>query len=387
MLIDSNASLKEVVGVCLKQTAVALDTEFFWERTYYPKLGLIQIGLQDETTWLVDVPRISDFSPLAELLNHDGVTKVLHDALQDLVILHRCTGGKPRRIFDTRLASGFVGFGSTLSLRDVINKTLGIDIPKDQTRSDWLKRPLSDKQIAYARDDVRYLVRVSDLLQAKITASGRDHWLKEEMLTYEQSANFEQVDALDLMQKIKGRGRVKYQDLGLLSRLALHRDQLAQKLDRPRSHVISDEALVDMAVHKPSTLDQLRRIEGASDRVLARDGENLLALINSKNVDVDDLKIKATSESEGQSACVDFLMACIKGCALNENIDPALVATRAQVSEAVRFRSRSQDHPQRLFSGWRNEFIGEDIQKILKGEISARIDPQLKLPILLKREA
>ncbi len=153
MIVSSDA-LHALVEKARSTDAVAIDTEFVWNRTYLPRLGLIQLALSDEDCHLIDPLALDDLSPLGELLADQQVIKILHDAPQDLAILHHETGHVPKNIFDTRLAAGFAGLPATLSLGNLINELLDINLTKTETRTNWLKRPLDEEQIQYAQDDV-----------------------------------------------------------------------------------------------------------------------------------------------------------------------------------------------------------------------------------------
>lgn len=381
MIVDSDQSLRTAIEDCLQCEAVALDTEFVWERTFYPHLGLIQIGLAEDRVYLVDTLKIQDFSPLAKLIADPKVTKILHDALQDLIILHRATGALPRNVFDSRLAAGFVGYGSTLSLRDLIRHTLDIDIPKDQTRSNWVKRPLTDKQLQYARDDVRYLVSVRELILQKALKSKRTTWIAEEMATFEQAEHYADDSPEELFLRIKGRGRLRRDEQGVLMRLAVLRDEIAKELNRPRSHVLKDEVLVEICVRKPSRAEKLEAIPGFDERLTQRFGARILQAVQDSIAVLPSFTPRSEIENENQSACVDFVMACIKGKSLSENLDPGLIATRSHVTELV---CQMDLEKSRLYQGWRGEFIGEDVRRILRGEVVVRIDPKTKIPVVVE---
>ena len=163
-MIDTTEKLHVLVERARKIDAVALDTEFVWERTYYPRLGLIQLALSREECFLIDPCALEDLSPLGELLADPTVVKIFHDASQDLAILRSATGAEPKSIFDTRLAAGFGGLSSTLSLAALVEILLDVKLKKTETRTNWLKRPLHPQQKDYALDDVRYLRKVRVLL-------------------------------------------------------------------------------------------------------------------------------------------------------------------------------------------------------------------------------
>ena len=176
-MITSQQQLQALIVRARATDTVAIDTEFVWERTYYPRLGLIQLALSDEDCFLIDPCALTDLSPLGELLADPAVVKIFHDAPQDLIILHQATGAVPQNIFDSRLAGGFAGLSAALSLGNLIKELLDIDLAKTGTHTNWLRRPLNPKQIDYAIDDVRYLQAARVLLLTRILNPTVAGWL------------------------------------------------------------------------------------------------------------------------------------------------------------------------------------------------------------------
>ena len=206
-MIHTAKALAELVERALDCERVALDTEFVWNRTYYPKLGVIQLALADGDCYLIDPVAIADLSPLGTLLEHPEVELILHDAQQDLAILRRATGAFPRNVFDTRCAAGLANMSSTSSLAELLEQTLGVVLDKTETLTNWVRRPLSEDQLAYAIEDVRYLHEARDMLRARVEEIGRNTWLTEEMAAYDDPSLYEERDPLEQFTRIKGTGR------------------------------------------------------------------------------------------------------------------------------------------------------------------------------------
>jgi ribonuclease D len=220
-LITSAGALQSLVDRARRVDHVALDTEFVWERTYYPRLGLIQLGFGRNEVHLVDAPAV-DLKPLGELLADSAVIKILHDAEQDLAILSRHTGAEPANIFDTQLAAGFVGLTATISLQALVVALTGIQLTKGATRSDWLQRPLSGEQVEYAREDVRYLPAVYEALIRRLEERGRLEWALEEMQHYERLELYAEEDPRERYRATKGRAKRGFggRDYAVLQELA-----------------------------------------------------------------------------------------------------------------------------------------------------------------------
>ena len=170
-MIDTARDLDALVDRCLAAEAVALDTEFVWERTYVPALGVVQVGLGPDDVHVLDAVAL-DLAPLGRVLEAAGTQILLHDATQDLQILARATGARPRNVFDTQRVAGLAGLSGSVSLQDLVEWATGVRLEKGETRTDWLRRPLSDKQVEYALDDVRYLPAVRERLLAEADARG-----------------------------------------------------------------------------------------------------------------------------------------------------------------------------------------------------------------------
>ncbi len=279
--IQNEADLETLVHLARKTDAVALDTEFVWERTYYPRLGLIQMALSDEDCYLIDPIAIKDLQILGKLLSDRGVIKILHDAPQDLAILQRATGTTPQNIFDTRLAAGFSNLSATLSLVNLVQELLDITLSKEETRTNWLQRPLSEEQTRYALDDVRYLRAIRVILLNRIIGPKIRSWLQEELNLLNNPASYSGPPDNARYQKIRGHSHLDRQGLAILKNLTTWREGVARKTDRPRGHVISDTTLLEIARQKPRTAADLRDKIRLSAKAGAKYGNTLCAIIET----------------------------------------------------------------------------------------------------------
>ncbi len=279
--IKNEAELDSLMHRAGKTDAVALDTEFVWERTYYPQLGLIQIALSDEDCYLIDPITIKNLQPLGKLLSDRGVVKILHDAPQDLAILQRATGATPQNIFDTRLAAGFSDLPSTLSLCNLVKELLDISLIKDETRTNWLQRPLSDEQIRYALNDVRYLRAVRVVLLNRIIGPKIKSWLQEELNLLNNPASYSGISDNERFLKIRGYSHLDRQGLAILKNLTTWRESVARKIDRPRGHVIKDSILLEIAEHRPVDIFELRTKTGLSEKASTKYGKIIIAIIET----------------------------------------------------------------------------------------------------------
>ena len=364
-MIHTANALAELVERALNCERVALDTEFVWNRTYYPKLGVIQLALASDDCYLIDSVAIEDLSPLGALLEHPAVELILHDAQQDLAILRRVTGSFPRNVFDTRCAAGLANMSSTTSLADLLEQTLGVVLDKSETLTNWVRRPLSEDQLAYAIEDVRYLHEVRDVLRTHVEEIGRGTWLAEETAAYDDPQLYEERDPREQFTRIKGMGRASPRELAILRELAAWREEEARRRDRPRNHVLTDEILVLLARRKPQSLEELGQLRALGkhryDRYLLDPIRRGLAVPDAEcppRAHRPQLDKEIVERKLAQS--MDYLRRQSDAA----RIDAPFVAARAEVRNLVidAIAATPEDH--RLLRGWRRDFIGEALYGI-----------------------
>lgn len=383
-LINTEEGLASVVEKGIAAGAVALDTEFVWEKTYYPILGLIQVGYPDGSADLIDGVAIKDLSALGPLLSDVNTVKILHDAVQDLVILTRVSKAFPKNILDTQRAAGFIGLSSTISLSELLKKVLSIRIEKSETKSDWVARPLSESQIKYAKEDVCYGVDLMNAILKRAEALNYKQWVLQEMEMYENEALYKEKDPFLISPKVKNSGAINYKQKTLLRSICIWRESSARKQNLPRTFVLPDEVVMRLVKSPPKSIDALKKMN-LGKRFLRKFSTILWEAINrGMNEELAQLENKFSNfeKEEALEAQVDLALAFIKGLSLNTKIDSSLIANRAKVTSFVYANSQDEaslgDHP--LSQDWRNEFCGEHLSKLLKGEGVIRVDTKSKIP-------
>ncbi|HIG75432.1 MAG TPA: hypothetical protein EYQ24_12915 [Bacteroidetes bacterium] len=378
-MITSRDDLAAVCTRARQQVAVALDTEFVWERTYYPALGVVQIGLGQDDVHLVDTVALTgdDLAPLAELIADPDTEIVLHDALQDLQILARATGALPRNVFDTQRVAGMVGQTATASLQDLVEWAVGIRLDKGATRTNWLQRPLSDQQVPYAEDDVRYLLDVRDKLVDEAEARGRIAWIDEEMVIYEDEAAYTETDPMDAVDRVKSRGigKLDPQARAVLRHVSAWREREARRLDRTRRMVLPDDALADIASRRPRSEKDLGRV--LTDRQSRRYAESLLEAVRAGEdapAEPRPRRGRPGPEEERRQAQLNVLQGLVAGQCTTNDVDPQLAATKSQLTALVREGADAEPTGHPVLQGWRRAFIGEALLAFLRGEGSVGLD-------------
>lgn len=255
---------------------VAVDTEFMRVDTFYPKAGLIQIG-DGKCAFLIDPLLIANWQPLAELIEDRNVVKVLHACSEDLEVLLRLTGKLPQPLFDTQLAAGYLNLGFSMGYSRLVQEVLGIDLPKGETRSDWLQRPLSETQVSYAAEDAVHLAELFSALRARLS-DDKYAWVLEDGAELVAQLRRE-VQPDSLYREVKLAWKLSPQQLAVLRALCAWREREARLRDVPRNRILKEHALWPIAKSQPTNLTALARIDDMHPRTLRQDGETLLQLI------------------------------------------------------------------------------------------------------------
>jgi len=367
--IDTPDALREFSEQISNADWIALDTEFLREKTYYPKLCLIQIAT-NEVVACIDPIALDDLSPLLDVIFDTRVTKVMHAARQDLEILYNIQDSVPVPVFDTQIAALLLGYPDQIGYGNLVKETLGVSLEKKHTRADWSLRPLSKDQIQYAADDVVYLVAVYQQLLEKLNGLQRLEWL---------NGDFERLTSTDLYLndpdkawlKVKGGKRLKGTSLSVLQAFAAWREKTAQKKNIPKGWLMRDDVLIDLARLQPDSIPSLGTIRGIGEGLVKRNGDYLLGLVeDAKKKQPQQLADRELRQrlSPSQDALVDVMMAVVRISAENNSLNPAVLATRKHLEKLLVGETDSS-----LMQGWRKKLIGDQLQALLNGDLDLAV--------------
>lgn len=373
--ITTTAALESFCKEAAKRPYVTVDTEFLRERTYYSKLCLIQLAYQDESgadAVLVD-PLVEGISlePLYDLFKDIGVVKVFHAARQDLEIFYVDEGIIPTPLFDTQVAAMVCGYGDQAGYETLVRKIAQASLDKSSRFTDWSRRPLSDAQKTYALADVTHLRDIYEFLSAKLTKSGRQKWVSEEMAILNDPATY-RVEPEDAWRRVKTRTN-SGKFLGMVRELARFREQYAQDKDVPRNRVFKDDALVELASTKPKNEKDLGR-----SRLLLREARKgeiaagiLKAIETGLALSKDDLPQPDRSREKIQvnPAIADMLRVLLKAKADQEGVAQKLIATSQDLDLLA---SGGRDVP--ALRGWRGEVFGKDAIELCEGRVALAVE-------------
>jgi ribonuclease D len=357
MLIQTSSQLDDALASLGSDSFVTLDTEFMRESTYYPKLCLIQAANSQGCT-LIDPLALTALEPLFALLAEPSRTKILHAARQDIEVMGLASGRPPAGpIFDTQIAAGLLGLPAQIGYGDLVARRLGVHLAKGLARTDWTRRPLSDEQMAYAADDVRYLVPLYENLKEALRTAGRLEWLEEETGLLENPALY-RVAPEDAWKRLKGLERLEPAQRAAAKALAEWRERRAMKHDKPRGWILHDDTLRSVAESLPTNLDALGDARGMPPAVSRRYGDELLGLLRDARDAAGNEPPAfqpARPESE-QLARVKRVSALIREIAAQLDLSPELLATRRDVEQLV-----FGGEPGIFAKGWRKDVIGAQV--------------------------
>ncbi len=277
--ITDNAALADVAKTIATLDSIALDTEFMRVDTFHPILGLIQIG-DGHHEYLIDPLKVTDLSPLAPVLLAEFPRKVLHACSEDIEVLTRLAGAQPKGILDTQIATAFLGQGLQVGYQKALQDNLGVDIPKDESRSDWLARPLSEGQIAYAALDVKYLPPLFRHVQDGLQSRGLMAYFESDCRLLLDDIG-SSIDPALLYREASNAWRLRPQELAVLQDVLVWREQQARSRDLPRGFLVKNGSLFELARKQPATLQALSAIEDVTPKILRKEGESILAVIRA----------------------------------------------------------------------------------------------------------
>ncbi len=357
--IREPAELHRRVGSWPGDGALALDTEFVRERTYYPKLCLIQAAAAGDVA-LIDALAIADGGALGPLLTDRLRPKLLHAARQDIEALLPVTGVPFAPVFDTQQAAALLGFPAQVGYAELVRQLLGIELAKGHARTDWARRPLSAEQLAYAADDVRYLPALAESLEQKLAAAGRRAWLDEESAALTDITLY-RVEPAQAWRRLKGLERMDAAALAAARGLAEWRELRAMARDLPRGWILPDAAIYELAAARPATREALARVVAVPPGTAARAVDELLAAIAAHPADgsargAGDPGRPGPEQLRLQKA----LQARLAAIAADLEIQPEVLATRRELAALAR-----GEHDVPAMNGWRKAVVGEKLVELI----------------------
>lgn len=371
LYVETSSELQVLIDHLAAAPRVGIDTEFVRDRQYTPVLEVVQVAT-DNVLAVVDYRRLRDISPLLEILNTDAILKVIHAGQQDIEIFYELTQQVPDPLFDTQVAAAILGIGSQVGYANMVDQLLGVTLDYKQTLTNWSQRPLTDQQMAYAFDDVRYLLPLHSELQKRLDATDRLSWFIPEMAKHTDVVRFAHPDPHDVWRKISGISRMSARQLAVLREVAEWRERVARRHNRALPFIASDGALKRLAREQPRSVTQLRRVRGLRSWGVERYGDEIIAAIaRGRETPDDDLPAYergARPLTEEEAALVNVLEKWVQMRADEENLDHEVLATREDLRALVVANGDADEENTQLLNGWRRNVIGEELRALVAGD-------------------
>ncbi|MCI6547845.1 MAG: ribonuclease D [Coriobacteriaceae bacterium] len=368
MYISTSDELNAFCERIAKEPVIAVDTEFLRERTYYPKLCLVQVGTPSEIG-AIDPILIGDLSPLARVFADERVTKVFHACGQDLEVILDGMGVTCSSVFDTQVAAAFLGMRQQVSYASLVEAYAGVRLPKAESLTDWSRRPLDPEQLTYAEDDVRYLPAIYDRMMEQLVERDRLAWVQPEMDEVTDPSHLRR-DPREAYLRLKRSSSLTRRQLAIAREVCAWREKTAASHDIPRRWVLSDEVVIEVCKRAPRTRERLRKIRG-TDQLGEKDVRALLDAVRvGAGVPGPECpqQERHAHPSPDVESVVDLMVALVRIVSERSGIATQLIATRDDLAEFAQDRSRS-----RLASGWRHELAGRQLESLLEGSVGLTV--------------
>jgi ribonuclease D len=359
---------------------LAIDTEFVGEDSFVPRLELIQVASESHAA-IIDFPAVQaagSLTSLWEIVCNPNVEKIVHAGRQDLDLFATHAGTIPKPFFDTQIAAAMVGYGPQVAYAHLVQRVHGTKLAKAHTFTNWSARPLSPDQLAYALEDVEYLLSIHDHLRARLSKLGRSTWVHEEFARLEGAVGDARREPQERYQRVKGWDSLKPKAAAVLRELTAWREGEAKRRNVPRGRVMRDEVLLQLARHPPRRTEELRGVRGLHGSEIDRSGDAILRTIRAAL----DLPSSAWPEVPKErrpepesTGLVELLQAVMKARAAEAEIAPTLLATTADLQTLIEARAQQRTPDLPLLRGWRKILLGDLLLDVLAGHHAVSVDP------------
>jgi len=375
-VISSQEDLEQLTERLFREEAIALDTEFHGERRYWPDLFLVQIAGRDGPV-AIDPLEIDDLSPLARLLEAETPVKIIHSARNDIDVLMHHLNIQFSSVFDTQLAAAFLGHPRQTALFKLVKDECGVFPKKGHTLSDWSLRPLTEAQIEYALDDVRYLLEIYRSQRKKLVERNRLCWYMEEAESIVDPATYSN-SVHRLFRKMKTRSKIRSDKLHILWALIKWRENAAMQINKPRNFIVKDYVLGAMASMAPHNKNALSRLRGVSAGFITKWGEEVIRTVkDADSIPKSEIPhIPKYHSKPGVSARMDILRIFLKQESSRLDISPQLLLTKDLINALAKSPPTTEEELYSLkeLSGWRKEALGDDLISLLQGQLALKLN-------------
>ncbi len=372
-MIQTDADLAKLIDQLRSAGSFAYDSEFIGELSYLPKLCLIQVATVEQVS-LIDPLADLDLLPFWHLLADPSVEKVVHAGQQDVEPVVRFIGKPTANLFDTQIAAGFIAMPYPVSLSKLVMELTGAKLGKGLTFTHWDQRPLSNQQLRYAADDVRYLPAIRQIMGEKLKKLGHFDWAMEESASICQAGLYK-FDPETQYLRVRGSGSLQPKQLAILKELTIWRDGAAREADSPPRAYLKDEILIDFARNAPKTLEKLDRVRGLPRPVEQQHGQAILdAIARGQNAPANTWPaVKDNEQTPADRFRCDSLWALTQCLSASKSIDANLVGSRQETNDVYRHITTGQGDTPPLLVGWRKNAVGNSLVSMMKDGTTVRL--------------
>lgn len=365
MYISTQSELIDFIERAKKSDVLAIDTEFLREKTYYPKLCLLQMATEDEDV-IVDPFTVGSLHVLSDLFTNTAIMKLFHAGTQDIEILQRVVGVIPHPLFDTQIAAALLGHTLQIGYGSLVQSVCGVTLKKGDSYTDWSRRPLTKSQIAYAADDVIYLPKMYRKMKAKLEALGRLSWLDADFAELADPAKYN-MDPRMRYRKLKRVNQLSRKQLSAAREVAAWREEVAMQRDIPRKWILTDEQIVEACRRDTHTIDQLFMVRGISEKLSTEDARTVCSAINKgRQLPEDQWPIieQRSRNEHNVDAEVDAMCAIVRLRSKQNNIAFQTLASHDDLVDVARGHTDRE-----VLKGWRRDIVGNDLLAFMQGKL------------------
>lgn len=369
--IDTQAGLVELAAELEGSELLAVDTEFLREKTYYPKLCLIQLN-NERLQAIVDPLAVRDLSPLAPIMADQACVKIFHSGSQDIDILFHELGVMPSPLFDTQMAAALMGFPLQVGYGPLVHALCDVHLAKADSYTDWSRRPLTTHQLKYALDDVVYLPQMYRHMTRALEKQGRSRWLDADFAKLADPARYNS-EPMDMWRKVKRVASLSRGQLAVAQELAAWREREAMERNIPRKWVIPDEAVVEIARKSPKSIDRLMEVRGLNTKLTTKTARQVLeAVKKGRERDPKDYpslpkRPSGTPEIDG---AVDLLASVVEVRSKENGVAVPVLASRDDLARLVHGHKEECE----VLQGWRYEMVGRELEAIMEGRLAVYVE-------------
>lgn len=375
LLVTGERELGEVIDSSRSAGRIGLDTEFMREKTFRARLCLVQIATPDGI-WLIDPVNGLDLKAVGALVADPSTRVIVHAGRQDFELFYELFGAVPANVFDVQLAAGFAGYGASLPYGRLVDSLAGVQIKKGESYTDWCTRPLTEAQSTYAADDVRYLGRIAERLEAELEELGRLEWALEEMRIQFEDENSYRFEPDRAWRRVSGRGTLNGRQLAVLKEVAGWRERAASDRDVPRGWLVKDPTLVEIARRGPSSVGQLKGIRGLNAREADRSGSAILEAVRAgRSAEAIESVAPPPKSAQARARMLSGLAdAIVRARCERAKIATELVTNRTELETVLAelVAGSLDERRHRLLNGWRRDLAGQAVLDLARGRIALK---------------